>query len=126
MIYVYPDMENALVGHFENGKMKGARKSKIIAERCHMGIKEIKIAKPKKKSPVFKYHGLSTIRIGDQPTVMDPFEIKNVYIQTGPFGDGVFAKRNFSQGDLIMYYSGLLHNKTEGPFFTSNMTVEDQ
>ena len=119
-------MENVLVGRFENGKMKAAKKSRIIAERCHMGIKEIRIAKPKKSSSVLKYQGMSTVRIGDQPTVMDPFELKNVYIQTGPFGDGVFAKKNFSEGDLVMYYSGLLHNKTEGPFFTSNMTAEEQ
>ena len=45
IIYVYPDMETVLVGRFEGGSMEGARKSKIIAERCNKGIKEIIVAK---------------------------------------------------------------------------------
>ena len=126
VIYVYPDMENVLVGAFENGRMKAAKKSKIIAERCHMGIKEIKIAKPMHDSVEFKSSPINTVRIGTQPTLMDPFEKTNIYLDVGEFGDSVFAKKNFSEGDLIMYYSGILHNKTEGPYFNyKNTTMEE-
>ena len=119
-------MENVLVGSFENNRMKAAKKSKIIAERCHMGIKEIKIAKPKHDSVEFKYSPINTVRIGAQPALMDPFEQGNIYLSVGEFGDSIFAKKNFSQGDLIMYYSGILHNKTEGPYFNSqNATIEE-
>ena len=34
IIYVYPDMETALIGRFENGVMARARPTKIIKERC--------------------------------------------------------------------------------------------
>ena len=119
-------MKHVLVGSFENGTMKTAKKSKIIAERCHMGIKEIRIAKPKKDSVVFKSSPVDTLRIGKQPTVMDPFEQTNVYSSVGEFGDCMFAKKNFSKGDLIMYYTGLLHNKTEELFLNyRNTTVEE-
>ena len=118
-------MKNVLVGRFEDGIMKEARHSKIIAERCHMGVKEIKVGEPKSDSPTFKHTPLSTVRIGSQPTVMDPFEQGNVYIREGTFGDGVFAKKNLSEGDIILYYSGLLHNKTEGDFFAKNLTEQE-
>lgn len=125
LVYVYPDMETVLIGHFKNGIMKAARKSKIIAERCHNGIKEIRVAKPREGSPILKYSPPNTIRIGDQPTIIDPFERRNTYIQSGKWGDGVFAKRNFTEGDLVMYYSGLLWNKTEGPYISKNQTQEE-
>ena len=119
-------MENVLVGIFENGTMKEAKSSKIIAERCHLGMKEIKIAKPKNDSAVYKSSQLSTIRIGTQPTLMDPYERQNIYSRAGPFGDGIFAKKNISEGDLIMYYSGLTHNKTEGTYFNYQNTSREE
>ena len=125
IIYVYPDMETVLVGRFEGGSMKGARKSKIIAERCNKGIKEIKVAKPKVKSPFLSYDRPNTIRVGANPTVIDPFEQKNVYLRTGKFGDYIVAKKNFSEGDLIMFYTGLMHNKTESRFFSPNQTRDE-
>ena len=119
-------MKNVLVGSFENGRMKSAKSSKIIAERCHMGIKEIKIAKPNDDSVVYKSSPINTVRIGTQPTLMDPFEQSNVYLNLGDFGDSIFAKKSFREGDLIIYYSGLLHNKTEEPFFNyKNTTMEE-
>jgi hypothetical protein len=119
-------MENVLVGSFENGRMKRAKNSKIIAERCHLGIKEIKIAKPKHNSAIFKSSPVNTVRIGTQPTLMDPFEQTNVFISVGEFGDTMFVKKNFSEGDLILYYAGLLHNKTIEPYFNyKNTTLEE-
>ena len=50
IIFVYPDMITTLVGKFENGQMISAKTSKIIAERCNKGIKEIRVATPKKKT----------------------------------------------------------------------------
>ena len=47
IVFVYPDMETVLVGRFQNGEMTSAKSSKIIAERCNKGIKEIRVATPK-------------------------------------------------------------------------------
>ena len=124
MIFVYPDMKVALVGHFEDGVMVEGRPSHVIAERCNNGIKEIKVAKPKYGMPTFKYDPPTRIRIGDQPRVMDPYDRKYVYIQDGKKDDGVFAKTKIFKGDLICYYSGIVWNSTEFPLWLNNMTAE--
>ena len=45
--FLYPDMKTVLIGKFRNGVMIQAKASRITSERCHNGIKEIKVAKPK-------------------------------------------------------------------------------
>ena len=130
--FVYPDMETVLIGHFENQKMIAAKPSKIIAERCNRGIKEIKISKPKPNAPTLKYERPNSISLGNQPKVMDPLDQGNIYIKVigktgdGGLSDGVFAKKNFTEGDIIAYYSGLLWNTAaDGPIFTRNQTEEE-
>ena len=117
-------MKTALKGNFENGVMKGARKSKIIGERCHKGIKEIKVAKPKESSPILRYSRPNMIRIATLPKVMDALDRRNIYIKEGPWGDGVFAKRDFVSGEIIAYYSGLLWEPQD--LFPSNLTLEER
>ena len=125
-MFLYPDMETALIGRFENGTMVAAKPSKVIAERCHQGIKEIKVAIPTASAPTFKYTRPNRIRVGDQPTIMDPFERKNVFIADGKKEDGVFAKKNITKGDIFVYYSGIILNQTELPLWSSNTTWEDR
>ena len=115
---MYPDMKTVLVGRFENGIMVSAKSSKIIRERCHKGIKEIKVANPKEHSVSYRFQRPTRVRISDQPKVMDPYEKKNVYIGNGKKDDGVFAKRDISKGELVLYYSGLIWNTTEQSLFT--------
>ena len=103
-----------------------AKPSKVIAERCNQGLKEIRIAKPKVNAPTLRYSRPTRIRLGDQPLVMDPFERRNIYIATGVEGDGVFARRKIHKGELIMYYSGVLWNKTELAIWTSNQTKDER
>ena len=55
-MYVYPDMRSVYIGQFQNGEMINAKRSKITKERCHQGIKEIKIAKPKPYAPIVRLH----------------------------------------------------------------------
>ena len=124
--FLYPDMETVLVGNFRNGTMLAAKPSKIIAERCNHGMKEIRIASPKPHATTVRYSRPSRIRIGDQPLTMDPLERKNIYISDGEEGDGVFAKIDISQGDVIMYYSGIRWNKTELPLWTRNQTLDER
>ena len=119
-------METVLVGHFKNETMIAAKPSKVIAERCNRGMKEIRIGKPKENSPIFRYSRPTRIRIGDQPDIMDPYERRNIYISDGKEGDGVFAKKHIPKGEVIMYYSGILWNKTELPLWSSNQTLDDR
>ena len=128
-MFVYPDMEAVLVGRFENGTMIAAKPSKIVKERCHKGVKEIEVAKPKTDAPVFTYNRPTRLRIGDQPTVMDPFDKKNIYVGDGKKDDGVFAKKDIKKGDVFVYYSGLFWNMTEQALYTAdtfhNQTMDE-
>ena len=42
VVFLYPDLKTALVGRFEKNVMQEAKETKVVAERCHKGIKEIK------------------------------------------------------------------------------------
>jgi hypothetical protein len=103
-------METALVGKFQNGNMVTAKESSIIKERCNHGMKEIEVKKPYPGSPIYKYTARSPTSIGDHPTLMDPYERKNVYVEKGIKDDGLFARRDIDKYDLVAYYSGMLIN----------------
>ena len=123
MVFVYPDMKTVLVGKFENGVMLEGRPSKIYAERCNDGIKEIKVATPLPDSPVFKFERSTRISVGDKPTKMDMYEKKNVYIKKTKWGDeGLFAKRNIKKHELVAYYNGIFQNSSEFELFPGNLT----
>ena len=64
--------------------------------------------------------------IGDQPTIMDPYEKQIVYVNTTDWGDdGLFAKRDIKKGELVAYYNGLLFNQTENELWFDNQTGYD-
>ena len=119
-------METVLIGQFENGTMVAARPSKVIGERCHRGIKEIRVAKPKAGAPVFTHTRPSPIRMCPQPTVMDPFERKNIFIDDGKKEDGVFARKHIIDGDAVAYYSGSILSETAVYLMASNTTYEEK
>ena len=118
-------MKTVFVGQFQNGKMVAGKPSKIIGERCHRGIKEIKVAKTNPDSATMKYNLPTRIRIGDQPRLMDPYEKRHLYIQSGAMGDGVFAKTYINEGDIIAYYSGVLSRARPDRGFLKNQTWEE-
>ena len=116
-------METVLVGKFQNGIMLQASPAKIVAERCNDGIKEIILSKPKPNTTTFKYNRATRLYIGHQPTEMDPYEKKNVYIKELKWGgDSLFAKRDIEKNDLVSYYGGILWNETELRLFPQNNT----
>ena len=123
-MFIYPDLNTALIGSFNDGIMMAARKTRIIGERCNKGIKEIKTAKPKPSSPLLKYFRPNQIRIADQPRVIDALDNRNVYIKMAEFGDSVFAKRDIPSGEIVAYYSGLLW--TPKDLFPINQTLEER
>ena len=119
-------METVLIGRFENGTMVAAKPSKVIAERCHRGIKEIRVAKPKAGAPVFTYTRPSAIRMCPLPTVMDPLERKNIFISDGKKEDGVFARKDITDGDLLAYYSGSTLSNRAVALMESNTTLAEK
>ena len=65
-MYLYPDFKTVLVGKFRDDVMISAKSAKLKAFKCEDGIMKIKVSKPKKSSPTFRYSQLSKIRINDQ------------------------------------------------------------
>ena len=128
MAWIYPDMETVLLGTFKKGRMLSTKESKIVKERCNLGTKELEIGIPNTVSPTFHYKARSMTEIGDQPTLMDPYERKKIYIDFGVKDDGVFARKDIDKDDLIAYYSGLLidSSKFNGPICSWNSTKEER
>ena len=119
-------MKTVLVGKFQNGIMHRGRPAKIVAERCNNGIKEIKLSIPKRETPAYKYSRANRLSIGDQPTEMDPYEKRTVYIKELDWGgDSLFAKRNIMKNEIVTYYGGIFWNGTELELFPVNATSYD-
>ena len=122
--FVFPDMKTVLVGKFKNSYMVAARESKIIAERCNNGIKEILVAPVDANSPIFRYKRPNGWSMGYDYTLTDPYERRTSYISKSRFdGEGVFAKRNIKKGELVSYYGGIIQTE---PIYFDNQTKEEE
>ena len=126
--FIYPDFLTGLRGTFENGVLQRAQAVDVVAERCNNGVKELKL-KPSKhdKDVVWEKEETNASYIGKNPKVMDPHERKSVYVgnSTNPkANEGIFARRQFSPGDIVSYFGGqkLFHEDVVFP----NMTSEEK
>lgn len=126
IVFLYPDMETALVGHFVAGEMKAARQTRVVAERCQGNIKEIKVAQPDLTSALYQYKRPNSIRFSGDPLQIDPYERKAVIIRDSPFGDTLFSRRAFAKNELVAYYAGMIYDKTWHSFYHDNQTLTDQ
>jgi len=108
-------MRTVLVGKFKDGVMLEGRPSKIIAERCNAGIKELLVSPPPTTGPVFSYKRNTRLRIHNA-TIMDPFEKNMVYVNVsthGERGEGLFSKRKIDSNEIISYYTGTVWTPEE-------------
>ena len=108
--------------------MIAARATKIIAEKCQNNLKRLKFAPATKDETIFRFERPDRLRLGDQPTAMDPYEQKTVYVQDlaeYPGEQGLFAKRDISTGEQIAFYSGNIYQDSEMPTITPNMTEQE-
>ena len=56
-------------------------------------------------------------------TAIDPYERRNVIVVGTPGkNEGLYARRNFSDEEIVAYYSGHIINITEFPITYSNMS----
>ena len=125
--FIYPDFLTGLKGVFEAGILRSGQAVDVVAERCHKGIKELKLEPAKDGvDTVWENHGDKMYDYGKNPRVMDPHERKSVYVQqsTNPRAkEGLFAKRKFQRGDLVSYLGG--EKLFLRDIIFPNMTVED-
>ena len=106
-------MKTVIIGKFKDGILVEGRPSKIIAERCKNGMKEIKVAKPDQRSSVFNFKRNNKLHV-HQPKLMDPFGKNSVYVgHTEEKGEGLFVRRNVEAGEIMSYYSGIIWSANE-------------
>ena len=103
--YIYPDYLTALVGKFEDQKMKSARESKITQIICKDGIIQASFSKPQEDSVEFFYDPSNSEYMGAMPLVRDPYEKKNIELHESRIagaGHGIFAIRNIPKGQVLI------------------------
>ena len=106
-------MKTVLVGKFQNGIMLEGKASKIIAERCNNGMKEIRVATSKFNTPVHMFKRNTRLRIYNS-TIIDPFEKQMVYVKnTALSGEGLFVKKDIVAYEIVAYYSGTVWTPEE-------------
>ncbi|XP_040572006.1 histone-lysine N-methyltransferase SETD7 [Lepeophtheirus salmonis] len=126
--YIYPNYMTAIQGTFRGDMLRGGKETKATHFRCRGGIMELKFAKLKKNSTLYKYTKRTESFISRHPTQRDPLEMRNVYIGSSPtfpniaHQDALLAKRNIPAHSLIVYYSGTW-KETRG--MPNNMTRDD-
>ena len=103
--YIYPDYLTALVGKFEDQKMKSARESTITQIICKDGIIQASFKKPQDDSVEFFYDPSNSKYMGAMPLVRDPYEKKNIELHESRIagaGHGIFAIRNIPKGQVLI------------------------
>lgn len=89
-------------------------------------VAPIKVKPPRSDAPIMSFTRPTHKRLGGSMTTRDPYERKTVYVKDcAGRGEGVFAKRNISKGEIVAYYSGLLINTTQNTVNWYNISVQD-
>ena len=118
--YVYPDMETALLGRFEDRIMRDAQETNIEAITVdEYGIWKAAIyLQIKPKSPHFYYEAPSNITFGSGPKgVVDPYERKLLESEAtkdtmcSAKKKGVFAGREIVSDKLVSSFVGLVFGR---------------
>ena len=97
-MYIYPDMETALVGKFADRKMKDAQESRLLDVGCDTnGLYYVtQYSTPELNSPHFYYEPPNNTSFGAGPSnVLDPYERKWLELRVADdekMGEGVFTK----------------------------------
>ena len=116
-MYIYPDMETALLGKFEDSKMKDAQESTVLDLGCDRnGLYYVtRYSTPKPSSPHFYYEPPNNISFGaGPPNVLDPYERKWLELRLADnkkMGEGVFTKRDVKKDTLVSSYNGFAYDK---------------
>ena len=90
---------------------------------------ELQFSRNSDSDNVFKYEPPSSTFISSQPTQMDPYDRRYVYIANSTLGDhvgdGLFAKRNIKKGQMIVNYHGVIVND-DIDIYHDNMTIAER
>ena len=126
--YIYPDMETALLGEFENRIMKDAQESTVLNVKCdENGLLYVsQYSTPEASSAHFYYEPATNISYGAGPRgILDPYERKWLELKTADnpkMGEGVFLKRDAKAGVFVSSYHGFVfgQNNTQLGIYDQN------
>lgn len=107
-VYVYPDMETALMGKFIDNRMESAREVNVTGVGCDGDVLTVKTSRPSSDAPVFRFGPPDSSSFGPFPHLRDPYDAKNVAVRQSLIpgsGRGVFAKRFIPAGRAFALYS---------------------
>ena len=105
MAFLYPDLQTALLGSFENGRMVAARPTRltdlVLDPKTQIYSPVFAAATSDLSLPVLKYSMSTRTFIADQPLVPDPYEAELVEVkqsQVPGSGSGLYAKKDIPKG----------------------------
>ena len=113
--FIYPDMETAFYGTFENFVMKSARESEVLGTKCDEDGLIVVSNFSEISGPEFYYDPPTNVSFGAGPQgVMDPYERKSVRLSNSSIpnsGEGVFALKDFPAEQCVCLFSGYLFDR---------------
>ena len=108
MAFLYPDLQTALLGSFENGRMVAAlptRLTDLVLDPETQIFTPVFAASTSNNTgvdlPVLKYSISTRTFIADQPLVPDPYETELVEVkqsQVSGGGSGLYARKDIPKG----------------------------
>ena len=111
-----------LQGDFIDGELVEAEEVKVIAERCNSNMKQLIFKRSEKRKVLWRRETLFNT-FGQFGRHSDPHERKAVYVGKSSIlgaGEGLFARRRFSAGQLVSYFGGVKSYRRE--FWSRNRT----
>ena len=112
--YIYPDLELAMIGHFEKGLITKGQEAKISKVNWNeYGILTLQFSNP--SGPCLSYNEQSNVTFDAFPLVQDPLDKKYVYLKKSEKigGDGVFAKVDIPAETIFATLSGYVYTFDE-------------
>jgi len=106
--YIYPDLQTAILGKFENGLLVCGKPAKIVSTEIINGVLVPKFKITSEK--IFERWISTNKDIACPPHLCDPYEsdLVEVRVSTVPgAGEGLYAKVDLPENRIVSYYNGV-------------------
>ena len=120
--YIYPDLELAMIGHFEKGLMIRGQEAEISkAIWNEYGILTLQFSNP--SGPYFSYNEQNNATFDAFPLIEDPLDKKYVYVKKSKkYGDGGFAKMDIPAETVFATLSGYVYTFDELEMYLKSLS----
>ena len=116
-VYLYPDLNTALLGQWRSGRMMTAHEAAVRG--IYEDQDDLRLVVERTKgmdANVFTLDISTSTKISSQPRLEDPYEQRMVYVAESMIpgaGEGVFLRRDVKPGDLVSIYNGVRMTEQE-------------